>query len=165
MFYDPSAMLAFVRFNFLLRRTLIELMHADLIFIRSESIIWRAQAHGRWTATLPIDTSEPIARVRQLADEWKQPFQREYTERSVNQAFEKLLALRTDVDRALEKGNRQTRNSGDKIRGETQRNKNKRCNGCAMHAHQKGQPFRSASRGQVVPELDFGAAWSRFGNS
>jgi len=35
MFYDPSAMLAFIRFNFLLRRTLIELMHADLIFIRS----------------------------------------------------------------------------------------------------------------------------------
>src|SRR6516225_7977233 len=30
MFYDPSAMLAFIRFNFLLRRTLIELMHADL---------------------------------------------------------------------------------------------------------------------------------------
>jgi len=35
MFYDPSAMIAFVRFNFLLRRTLIELMHADLIYIRA----------------------------------------------------------------------------------------------------------------------------------
>jgi len=35
MFYDPSALLAFIRFNFLLRRTLIELMHADLISIRS----------------------------------------------------------------------------------------------------------------------------------
>src|SRR5438132_579959 len=35
MFYDPSAMLAFIRFNFLLRRTLIELMHADLIAIRA----------------------------------------------------------------------------------------------------------------------------------
>ena len=35
MFYDPAAMIAFVRFNFLLRRTLIELMHADLIYIRS----------------------------------------------------------------------------------------------------------------------------------
>ena len=34
MFYDPSAMLAFIRFNFLLRRTLIELIHADLIAIR-----------------------------------------------------------------------------------------------------------------------------------
>ena len=35
MFYDSSALLAFIRFNFLLRRTLIELMHADLIAIRS----------------------------------------------------------------------------------------------------------------------------------
>src|ERR1700720_541486 len=35
MFYEPSSLLAFVRFNFLLRRTLIELMHADLIAIRS----------------------------------------------------------------------------------------------------------------------------------
>ncbi len=35
MFYDPAALLAFIRFNFLLRRTLIELMHADLIAIRA----------------------------------------------------------------------------------------------------------------------------------
>jgi hypothetical protein len=38
MFYDPVAMIAFVRFNFLLRRTLIELMHADLIAIRAEDL-------------------------------------------------------------------------------------------------------------------------------
>jgi hypothetical protein len=38
-----------------------------------------------------------------LADEWKQPFQKAYTERTVSQAFEKLLGLRTDVERALEK--------------------------------------------------------------
>jgi len=32
MFYDPAALVAFIRFNFLLRRArLIELMHADLI--------------------------------------------------------------------------------------------------------------------------------------
>src|SRR5437660_3195141 len=36
MFYDPAALVAFIRFNFLLRRTLIELMHADLIAIRAE---------------------------------------------------------------------------------------------------------------------------------
>ena len=46
---------------------------------------------------------EPLAKIRDAADEWKQPFQKEYTERSVNQTFEKLLGLRTDVERALEK--------------------------------------------------------------
>jgi len=35
LFYQPSSLLAFIRFNFLMRRTLIELMHADLIAIRS----------------------------------------------------------------------------------------------------------------------------------
>jgi hypothetical protein len=104
MFYDPAAMIAFVRFNFLLRRTLIELMHADLIYIRSG--INHLESTGTKTIncqTFGLTTTEPINKVRQLADEWKQPFQREYNERSVNQAFEKLLALRYDVERTIEK--------------------------------------------------------------
>jgi len=44
-----------------------------------------------------------MSRVKQAAEEWKQPFQKEYTERTVNQAFEKLLGLRSDVERGLEK--------------------------------------------------------------
>jgi hypothetical protein len=104
MFYDPSALLAFIRFNFLLRRTLIELMHADLIAIRSGLAQLEAGGirfldceHGGLSA------NESISRVKQVAEEWKQPFQKEYTERTVNQAFEKLLGLRSDVDRGLEK--------------------------------------------------------------
>ena len=104
MFYDPSAMLAFVRFNFLLRRTLIELMHADLIFVRSG--LTHLESAGTRTVdcqSFGLTAAEPIAKVRQLADEWKQPFQKEYTERSVNQAFDKLLSLRADVERTMEK--------------------------------------------------------------
>jgi hypothetical protein len=104
MFYDPSAMLAFVRFNFLLRRTLIELMHADLIFIRAG--LTRLESAGTRTVdcqSFGLTPTEPVARVRQLADEWKQPFQKEYTERSVNQAFDKLLSLRADIERTMEK--------------------------------------------------------------
>jgi hypothetical protein len=104
MFYDPSAMIAFVRFNFLLRRTLIELMHADLIFIRSG--INHLESAGAKTIdcqTYGLSSAEPLNRVRQLADEWKQPFQKEYNERSVNQAFDKLLSLRADVERTMEK--------------------------------------------------------------
>ena len=104
MFYDPSALLAFIRFNFLLRRTLIELMHADLIAIRSG--LSQLEAAG----ILFVDclqagfsANEPITRVKQAAEDWKQPFQREYTERTVSQAFDKLLGLRSDVERALEK--------------------------------------------------------------
>lgn len=103
MFYDPTALLAFVRFNFLLRRTLIELMHADLIYIRSG--INHLESAGTKTIdcqAFGLTAAEPVARVRQFADDWKQPFQKEYTERSVSQAFDKLLSLRADIERTTE---------------------------------------------------------------
>ena len=104
MFYDSSALLAFVRFNFLLRRTFIELMHADLIYIRSGiNHLENAGIKSLDCSTLGLSTSESIAKIRQIADEWKQPFQKEYTERSVSQAFEKLLALRANVQRTVER--------------------------------------------------------------
>jgi hypothetical protein len=104
MFYDPAALLVFIRFNFLLRRTLIELMHADLIAIRGGL----TQLENAGVQTMDchhygLSAVEPLGKIREAADEWKQPFQKEYTERSVSQAFEKLLGLRTDVERALEK--------------------------------------------------------------
>jgi len=104
MFYDPSAMLAFIRFNFLLRRTLIELMHADLIFIRSG--LTQLQNAGMKTLdcqSVGLGKAESIEKPQGMADDWKQPFQKEYTERTVNQAFDKLLGLRADVERAIEK--------------------------------------------------------------
>jgi hypothetical protein len=104
MFYDPAALVAFIRFNFLLRRTLIELMHADLIAIRSG--IGQLQAAGVRVLDCHqagLSAGEPLSKIRVIADEWKQPFQKEYTERTVSQAFEKLLGLRTDVELALEK--------------------------------------------------------------
>ncbi len=104
MFYDPAALLTFVRFNFLLRRTFIELMHADLIAIRSGlSQLETAEVRIIDCHHFGLSATEPLAKIREVADEWKQPFQQEYTERSVNQTFEKLLGLRTDVERALEK--------------------------------------------------------------
>jgi len=104
MFYDPSAMLAFIRFNFLMRRTLIELMHADLIFIRSGlSSLQNAGAKTIDCNSVGLGKAEPIEKLQQMTDEWKQPFQKEYTERTVNQAFEKLLGLRADVERVVEK--------------------------------------------------------------
>ncbi|HKW31948.1 MAG TPA: hypothetical protein VJN92_03010 [Candidatus Acidoferrum sp.] len=104
MFYDPAALLAFIRFNFLLRRTLIELMHADLIAIRAE--VDQLQAAGVRTVDCHhagLVGAEPPSKIRKIADEWKQPFQQEYTERTVNQAFENLLGLRSDVEQALAK--------------------------------------------------------------
>lgn len=103
-FYEAAALLAFTRFNFLLRRTLIELMHADLIAIRSGL----QQLENAGIAAIHCTNysgtgAEPLSKIKQIADEWKQPFQKEYTESTVTQAFEKLLGLRSDVEAALEK--------------------------------------------------------------
>jgi hypothetical protein len=104
MFYDPCAMITFVRFNFLLRRTIIELMHADLIAIRAGlAVLEEASVRLIDCHHLGLSTSEPVTKILDIANEWKQPFQKEYTERSVSQAFEKLLGLRADVDAALER--------------------------------------------------------------
>jgi hypothetical protein len=104
MFYEPSSLLAFIRFNFLIRRTLIELMHADLIAIRSGlSLLDSGGVRIIDCHHLGLSSAEPLAKVQEIADEWKQPFQKEYTERSVNETFEKLLALRTAVEQALER--------------------------------------------------------------
>jgi len=103
-FYEPPSLFAFIRFNFLLRRTLIELMHADLITIRSG--LNQLEAAGVRIIDCHhagLSASESLSKISELADEWKQPFQKEYTERSVSQAFEKLLGLRTDVENALDR--------------------------------------------------------------
>src|SRR5262249_24438327 len=106
MFYDPSALLAFIRFNFLMRRTLIELMHADLIAIRAGlSQMESAGVRIIDCHHLGLCATEPLDKIKTMADEWKQPFQKAYTERTVNQAFDKLFGLRTDVEKALERLN------------------------------------------------------------
>src|SRR5229473_1586355 len=80
------------------------LMHADLIFIRSGlNSLQHAGAKTIDCHSVGLGKAEPIEKLQQMTDEWKQPFQKEYTERTVNQAFEKLLGLRADVERAVEK--------------------------------------------------------------
>jgi len=115
MFYDPAALLAFIRFNFLLRRTLIELMHADLIAIRAA--VDQLQSSGARTIDCHhagLVGGEQLSKIRKIADEWKQPFQQEYTERTVNQAFENLLGLRGDVEQALAKAASSAAQNGSK---------------------------------------------------
>ncbi len=102
-FYDPAALLAFIRFNFLVRRTLIELMHADLQAIRAGlSTLEEARVRTLDCKQAGLSSAEPVQKIMQIAKEWKQPFQGEYNERTVSSAFDKLLALRSIVEQAAE---------------------------------------------------------------
>jgi len=160
MFYDPAALLAFIRFNFLLRRTLIELMHADLIAIRAA--VDQLQTAGVRTIDCHhagLVGGEPLSKIRKIADEWKQPFQQEYTERTVNQTFESLLGLRADMEQALTKAASFTQSGSKKAPVEAlkQSSAAKKTTPAPRDSSPKGKS-KDASRALGTAEVEPGAA-------
>jgi hypothetical protein len=102
MFYDPAALVAFCRFNFLLRRAFIRLLHADLTSIRS--CVTALDAKGVRTVDCRragFSAAETTAQLQFFCENWRQPFQKDYSDGSVTRAFEQLLALRADLEDAL----------------------------------------------------------------
>lgn len=102
MFYDPAALVAFCRFNFVLRRTFIYLLHADLAAVKQA--VEQLEANGIKTADCRragFSAAETMAHLRHFCENWRQPFQKDYTESSVTHAFEQLLALRADLEEVL----------------------------------------------------------------
>lgn len=102
MFYDPAALVAFCRFNFLVRRMFIRLLHADLSCVRQA--IEQLDASGIKTVDCRragFSAAETTTQLRFFSENWRQPFQKDYTANSVTSAFEQLLALRADLEEAL----------------------------------------------------------------
>ena len=102
MFYDPAALVAFCRFNFLLRRAFIRMLHTDLSAIRAA--INALEAKGVKSVDCRgagFSAAEATTQLRQYCENWRQPFQKDYTQSSVHRAFEQLLALRADLEEAL----------------------------------------------------------------
>ena len=102
MFYNPSALVAFVRFNFLVRRAFIQLMHADLAAIRDA--LQKLEKKGVKTVdchAAGLSNEETVLALGQFCSRWTQPFARNYSENSVGQSFGKLLAIRSAVETAV----------------------------------------------------------------
>lgn len=102
MFYDPAALVAFTRFNFLLRRAFFRLLHADLRAIR-EGL---SELERRGISTVDcrsagLTAQEPVEHLREISLSWRQPIRSDYAAESANQTFEQLLAIRAAVERAL----------------------------------------------------------------
>lgn len=106
MFYDPAALVAFCRFNFVLRRAFIRLLHADLSGIRRCAA--SLEAKGVRTVDCRragFSAAETTAQLQFFCENWRQPFQKDYNESSVTRAFEQLLALHADLEDALARAN------------------------------------------------------------
>ena len=102
MFYDPAALVAFTRFNFLLRRAFIRMLHADLSAVRDA--LDSLEAQGMKTVDCRragFSAAETTLQLRYFSENWRQPFQKDYTENSVRHSFEQLLNMRADLEDAL----------------------------------------------------------------
>jgi hypothetical protein len=102
MFYDPAALVAFCRFNFSLRRAFIRMLHADLSAVRlAVDALEAAGVKSVDCRRAGFSAAETTWQLRHYCENWRQPFHKDYTESSVNHAFEQLLALRADLEEAV----------------------------------------------------------------
>lgn len=115
-FYSASALVTTCRFNFLLRRTFIRLLHEDLKAVRKA--IDSLETNGAKTVDCRragLSAAERTGQLRRFCENWRQPFQQDYTESSVNTAFERILALRADLDEALKSRQASSEGDGDPV--------------------------------------------------
>ncbi len=98
-YFEPSAMVAFARFNFLLRRLFFRLMHRDLNAI----LDGLRDLEQQGVSTLDCRSAqfagdEQVARLRMICQSWKVMFHAEY---SSGQPLKMLVDLRKAVETAL----------------------------------------------------------------
>lgn len=101
-FYDPAALVAICRFNFLLRRSFIQWLHTDLRAIGTA--LAQLEKRGASVAdcrSAGFSSKEPISKLREFHQHWKPPFQTDYSRNSAFQPYEQLMCLRQDLENAL----------------------------------------------------------------
>jgi len=101
-YFEPSAMVAFARFSFMIRRIFFRLMHDDLNAIQDGL----RELERRGVSTIDcrraqFSAEEPILRLRMICQSWKVMFHAEY---SSGQPLRMLVDLRAAVDDALQHG-------------------------------------------------------------
>ncbi len=99
-FFEPAAMVAFVRFSFTIRRIFFSLMHDDLNAIQDGlRELERRGIHTIDCRRAQFSAEEPILRLRMICQSWKVMFHAEY---SSGQPLRMLVDLRAAVDDALQ---------------------------------------------------------------
>jgi hypothetical protein len=98
-YFEPTSMVAFARFNFLLRRVFFRLMHQDLNAILDGLRDLELQGVNTLDCrAAQFAGDEQIARLRMICQSWKVMFHAEY---SSGQPLKMLVDLRKAVEAAL----------------------------------------------------------------
>jgi hypothetical protein len=98
-YFRPSVLVAFVRFNFLVRMGFFRLMHADLHAV--QHALRQMEARGQLVCDCSragLSSEEPLTNLRQICHDWKKPFRAAYTAGS---NFKQLVAIRAAVEAAV----------------------------------------------------------------
>lgn len=108
-YFLPTAMVAFARFSFLMRRVFFRLMHQDLNTI----LDGLRELETRGVATLDcrraqFSADEPVSRLRMICQSWRVMFHAEY---SSGQPLRMLVDLRAAIESALARTAHQSESS------------------------------------------------------
>jgi hypothetical protein len=98
-YFGPSALLAFTRFNYLLRRACFRLVESDLGAI--EAGLWELGARSVYfvdCTSVQLSPQEPLSNLFQLCLNLRKPLNLDY---SVDNSFDLLMELRATIERAL----------------------------------------------------------------
>src|SRR5205085_3025290 len=98
-YFKSSVLVAYARFNFLLRRGFFRLMHADLHAIRFA--IHSMEARGQYScdcSSAKLSADQSFEGLREICHDWKKPFRAAY---SLGNTFAQLVAIREAVAEAM----------------------------------------------------------------
>jgi hypothetical protein len=99
MYFASSVLVAFARYNFLLRRAFVRMLHADLEVIRTG--LNELESHGTKTvncATAGFGASEPIGDLRGYCKTWRNLFVADY---AAGPSFCSIAEVRKAVEAAV----------------------------------------------------------------
>jgi hypothetical protein len=99
MYFGPSVLVAFVRYNFLLRRAFVRMLHADVEVIRTGlKSLERANVTHVDCSSAGFSSREPVADLRKYSQSWRKVFVADYAN---GPSFESIAGIRDAVEAAL----------------------------------------------------------------
>ncbi|MGH9600942.1 MAG: hypothetical protein ACRD24_01020 [Terriglobales bacterium] len=99
-YFEPAALVEFVRFNVVLRRAFFRLLQTDLHSVRRTLDELEKKGHSIVDcAQAGLSSEESLAALRQKCLEWKKPFQASYSAGPL--PFAEIVAVRAALEHAL----------------------------------------------------------------
>jgi hypothetical protein len=103
-YFEPAALIAFTRFNFLARRAFFRAMHLDLHAIRATiNELERRGFSNLDCRDAGLSENESLEQLRHVVHQWKTPFRAPYS--AGGESFQPLISLRQSLQRKLESTN------------------------------------------------------------